>query len=148
MAQSLQIGEVAKETTLSVDAIRFYEKQRLLKHAPRTEGGFRLFTSQDIQNIHFIRRAQELGLSLKEIRELLFLKSDDAPACLHVRDLLKTKLSSVQQKIAELQKLQNELAADLKKCERALGNGRRVGHDCCPVLDEIADANKIRAGKS
>jgi len=138
MAQSLQIGQVAKETGASVDAIRFYEKQRLLKQPPRTEGGFRLFTSQDVQNIHFIRRAQELGFTLNEIRELLFLKNGDAGTCLHVQDLLNTKLSSVHQKIAELQKLENELAADLKKCERALGKSRSVGHDRCPVLEEIA----------
>ena len=68
MAQSLQIGQVAKEAGVSVDAIRFYEKQRLLKQPPRTEGGFRLFTSHDVQNIHFIRRAQELGFTLNNHR--------------------------------------------------------------------------------
>ena len=67
MAQGLQIGQVARETGLTVDAIRFYEKQRLLKRPMRTEGGFRLFSSQVLQSIHFIRRAQELGFSLNEI---------------------------------------------------------------------------------
>jgi DNA-binding transcriptional MerR regulator len=73
MAQGIQIGQVARETGLTVDAIRFYEKQRLLKPAPRTEGGFRLFSGQDLQQIQFIRRAQELGFSLSEIRDLLVL---------------------------------------------------------------------------
>jgi MerR family mercuric resistance operon transcriptional regulator len=148
MARGLQIGQVARETGLTVDAIRFYEKQRLLKHPPRSEGGFRLFAAHDVQNIHFIRRAQELGFSLNEIRELLILQSGGVTACSHVRDLLKAKLAAVQEKIAELQKLENQLAADLKKCERTLRRGKSAGHDCCPVLDEIADANALRAGRS
>jgi MerR family transcriptional regulator, mercuric resistance operon regulatory protein len=100
-----------------VDAIRFYEKQRLLKPAPRTEGGFRLFSGQDLQHIQFIRRAQELGFSLSEIRDLLVLKGEQE-ACTHVRDMLTAKLDSVRQKIIELRRLESQFAADLKQCER------------------------------
>ena len=128
MAQGLQIGQVARETGLTVDAICFYEKQHLLKRPLRTEGGFRLFSSQDLQNIHFIRRAQELGFSLNEVRELLILQSADMEACSHVRDLLKSKLSTVREKASELQKLESDLAADLKKCERRLHYSRTAGH--------------------
>ena len=142
MPRGLQIGKVARETGFSVDAIRYYEKQRLLKPPPRTEGGFRLFTARDVQNIHFIRRAQELGFSLNEIRELLILQSDGVAACSHVRDLLRGKLGLVQEKIAELDKLKNQLGADLKKCERALRRGKTAGHDRCPVLSEIADGQR------
>ncbi|MEO7145987.1 MAG: MerR family transcriptional regulator, partial [Bryobacteraceae bacterium] len=83
------IGRASERTGLSADAIRFYEKQRLLERAPRTEGGFRLFNVQDIQRIQFIRRAQQLGFSLPEIRELLVLRRDDGGACFHMRDLLR-----------------------------------------------------------
>jgi DNA-binding transcriptional MerR regulator len=119
MAQGIQIGQVARETGLTVDAIRFYEKQRLLKPAPRTEGGFRLFSGQDLQHIQFIRRAQGLGFSLSEIRELLVLKGEQVEACTHVRDMLTAKLDSVRQKIIELRKLESQFAADLKRCEVA-----------------------------
>jgi DNA-binding transcriptional MerR regulator len=142
MAQALQIGQVARETGLTVDAIRFYEKQCLLKHPPRSEGGFRLFAAQDVQNIKFIRRAQELGFSLSEIRELLILQSGDVAACSHVRDLLRTKLAAVQEKITELQKLETQLAVDLQKCERTLRRNKRARRDCCPVLDEIAEVRQ------
>jgi DNA-binding transcriptional MerR regulator len=145
MAQGLQIGQVARETGLTVDAIRFYEKQHLLKRPPRTEGGFRLFSSQDLQSIHFIRSAQELGFSLNEIRELLILQDADVGACSHVRDLLKSKLSTVREKVWELRKLESHLAADLKKCERRLRHSRTAGHDCCPLLEEISHAIPCRA---
>src|SRR3984885_9457498 len=115
MAQGIQIGQVAREGGLTVDAIRFYEKQRLLKPALRSEGGFRLFSRQDLQHIQFIRRAQELGFSLTEIRELLALNGEQTGACTHVRDMLVAKLDSVRQKITELRKLEGQLAVDLKQ---------------------------------
>ncbi len=148
MTRGLQIGQVARETGLTIDAIRFYEKQHLLKRAPRTEGGFRLFSPQDLQNIHFIRSAQELGFSLNEIRELLILQGADVEACSHVRDLLKTKLATVREKITELRKLEGLLAEDLKKCEHTLHKSSATGHDCCPVLEEISHATPRRAGRS
>jgi DNA-binding transcriptional MerR regulator len=133
--------------SLTVDTIRFYERQRLLKHLPRTEGGFRQFSAQDVQNINFIRRAQKLGFSLNEIRELLFLQSGEVRACSHVRDLLREKLSSVREKIAELEKLERQLAGDLKKCEGTLRTHNRAQHVRCPVLDEIADSRTLRTGR-
>ena len=110
--RGIQIGQVARETGLTVDAIRFYEKQRLLKPAPRTEGGFWLFSGRDLQHIQFIRRAQELGFSLSEIRELLVLQGEQVEACSHVRDMLTAKLCAVRQKITELRKLERQLAVE------------------------------------
>src|SRR5260370_5141768 len=115
-----KIGEVAQETGLSIDTIRFYEKQGLLKRSPRTEGGFRLFALSDIETLKFVRKAQELGFSLNEIRELLILLSDHVPACSHVKELLDQKLTAVEQKIAELQSLERSLKRALQKCKREL----------------------------
>jgi DNA-binding transcriptional MerR regulator len=137
MARGIQIGQLARETGLTIDAIRFYEKQRLLKRAPRTEGGFRLFNDQDLQHIQFIRRAQELGFSLSEIRELLVLQGEQLEACSHVRDMLTAKLGAVRQKITELRKLESQLAADLRQCERRLLT-RHENHESCPVIEAIA----------
>ena len=148
MAHGLQIGQVARQTGMTVDAIRFYEKQKLLKHPPRTEGGFRLFSAQDLRNIQFIRSAQDLGFSLNEIRELLILQSDQVEACSHVRHMLQAKLASVRTKIADLQKMEEQLATDLKKCDRSLReNGTRDHRDCCPVLEEIGDTTMPRRGR-
>lgn len=134
----IQIGRVSQQTGLSVDAIRFYEKQRLLERAPRTEGGFRLFNTQDIERIRFIRRAQTLGFSLPEIRELLVLQHDEQVACSHVRVSLQAKIATVRNKIRELNALEMQLEKSLRKCE---DKRRRFGEShtgCCPVLEEIA----------
>jgi DNA-binding transcriptional MerR regulator len=135
----LQIGRVSEQTGLSVDAIRFYEKQRLLERPPRTEGGFRMFHAQDVQRILFIRRAQQLGFSLPEIRELLVLQRDEGETCSHVRDLLRAKLGSVHEKIRELGILEQQLTKSLRKCERKLKAAGTTNHDRCPVLQAISD---------
>jgi DNA-binding transcriptional MerR regulator len=145
MSQNLQIGQVSKSTGLTVDAIRFYEKQKLLRRASRSAGGFRLYNERDLQDINFIRRAQELGFSLNEIRELLILQGEDVEACSHVRELLEGKVAAVEEKILQLRKLHSQLASRLKQCERSLkskGNGHGP-ETSCPVLVEIAQ----QAGK-
>ena len=136
-SHAARIGQVAQETGISIDTIRFYEKQGLLKRSPRTEGGFRLFGLSDIETLKFVRKAQELGFSLNEIRELLILRSDHVPACSHVKELLDQKLTAVEQKITELQSLERSLKRALQKCKRELKTAVAGHEECCPVIDEI-----------
>jgi DNA-binding transcriptional MerR regulator len=136
----LQIGRVSEQTGLSVDAIRFYEKQRLLDRPPRTEGGFRLFNAEDVQRILFIRRAQKLGFSLPEIRDLLVLQRDEGKACSHVRELLQDKVGTVREKIRALAVLEEHLTKELRKCERNLKAAENCRRDGCPALREIAQS--------
>ena len=135
--QTAKIGQVAKETGLSIDTIRFYEKEGLLKRSSRTEGGFRLFGSGEIQALKFIRKSQQLGFSLGEIRELLVLRGDQVPACVHVQQLLEQKLAAVAQRIEELRALESNLEVALRKCNRMLKTGQASHEGRCPVLEEI-----------
>ncbi len=135
----MQIGEVAKATGLTVDTVRFYEKQRLLRRPPRSEGGFRLFSPEDVETIEFIRHAQQLGFSLQEIRELLVLRGSGFEACSHVRDLLRVKLSDVRAKIEHLHKLEHQLMSGLRECEVSAGAHCEAGRGACPVLQSLAE---------
>lgn len=135
--ESAFIGKVARETGLSIHAIRFYEAERVLPEASRTESGYRIYTGQDVQDLKFIKRAQELGFSLKEIRELLLLRREATKACSHVRDLLQEKLGDVRGKIRELEKLRDELQASLRSCNRDLRRSRKGEEATCPVLEEL-----------
>ncbi len=144
MSQGLQIGKVARETGLSIHAIRFYEREGLLKEPVRSEGGYRLFDQDGIRDLKFISKAQELGFSLTEIRELLVLRRTSPQGCSHVRDLLKQGLQRVEEKIRDLTRLQDELNAALQKCNRDL---KRSGHrteKSCPVLEELGRWNGER----
>jgi DNA-binding transcriptional MerR regulator len=83
----LKIGEVAALAGVSVDAVRYYEKRKIINPAPRSSGNFRLFTSETVERIQFIKQAQDIGLSLDEIKELL-TTDGNAQQCQRVHDLL------------------------------------------------------------
>jgi DNA-binding transcriptional MerR regulator len=135
-AASLQIGQVARKTGLSVDAIRFYEKSGLLLRPARTQGGYRLYEEREVADLEFIQTAQQLGFSLNEIRELFSIQRHPHEVCVHVRDLIAQKLVVVRAKIAELQAMETELAGALQKCRTALRQPSRH-QDSCPVLEAI-----------
>jgi len=146
MPDSLHIGRVADETGLSVHAIRFYESRGLLKPPVRSDGRFRIFGGEEVRDLKFIRSAQELGFSLTEIRELLVLRRTRPQACTHVRDLLVNALKRVDEKVADLTKLQHELERALRKCKRDQRRSQAGTERTCPVLDELdlAAAKPVR----
>jgi DNA-binding transcriptional MerR regulator len=137
VSQSLRIGQVAQKTGLSVDAIRFYEKSGLLPRPARTQGGYRLYQDREVTDLEFIQKAQQLGFSLNEIRELFSIQRNPHGVCVHVRDLIAQKLTVVQAKITELRKLEMELTAAMRQCRTAL-RLRSNHRDCCPVLEAIS----------
>lgn len=134
-----QIGAVAARTGLTIDTIRFYEKRGLIAKPLRTAGGFRLYSEGDLDRLHFVNGAQALGFSLAEVRELLLLRTAGPEACSHVRELLAQKLETVERKIGELRKLEMQLRAARKRCDRALA---RECPGSCPVIDGIAHGRK------
>jgi MerR family transcriptional regulator, mercuric resistance operon regulatory protein len=126
----MHIGSVAKKIGLTPDAIRFYERSALLPRPRRTEGGFRQYGDKDIETLAFIRRVQGLGFKLSEIRSLLNLRGSSLHPCAPVRRRLQGKLADVRRKRVDLQKLERELRAALRSCEKELR--KRSPH--CPVL--------------
>lgn len=126
----MQIGIVAKKIGLSVDAIRFYERNALLPRPPRTQGGFRQYAESDVETLTFIRRIQRLGFKLSEIRALLRLRGNRLQPCAPVRRRLEQKLSDVQQKLSDLHKLEHEVQLALRRCNKELR--KRSAH--CPIL--------------
>ena len=140
MAQGLHIGKVAQETGLGIHAIRFYEREGLLREPARSDSGYRLFDEKAVNDLKFIGKAQDLGFTLSEIRELLVLRRTTR-GCSHVRDLLNRKLDAVRSKIAELAKLEVELSSALKKCNRDLRRTHDRVEKACPVLKELGRAN-------
>ena len=127
----MQIAIVAKKIGLSVDAIRFYERNGLLPRPPRTQGGFRRYGDTDVETVAFVRRVQGLGVTLSENRGLLKLRGtrlQPAP----VQRRLQEKLADVQRKLRDLQKLEHELRLALRSCNKEL----RKADARCPILRE------------
>src|SRR5215831_975253 len=144
MQQGIRIGKLAQLTGLTIDTIRFYESKGLLNKPPRSEGGFRLFSPQDISSLKFVQRAQTLGFSLAEVRSLLMLRDEHTEACSHVRDLLECKLEIVRHKMEKMKTLQGELRAALRKCNRGIRKSPASHRKVCPVLEEIGHLNGNR----
>jgi DNA-binding transcriptional MerR regulator len=130
MVSELQIGEVAKRAGVSIDTLRYYEKVKLLPRPARSSGGFRLFAPEHIERVRFIKQAQELGFSLEEIKGLL--ATGDAEECRKVRDLLKRKLSELDERLKSMKGFRRLLARHLSACEVELK--QHSDSACCPVL--------------
>lgn len=143
----LRIGEVAARSGVSIDTVRYYERRRLLPRAPRTTGGFRLFGPETVERVQFIKQAQNIGLSLDEIGQLL-ATGGGADECLSMRDLLRAKLSEIDERIELMRKFRQTLARHLSACEKELrAHGETAS---CPVVVEIThtgDALKAIRGK-
>jgi DNA-binding transcriptional MerR regulator len=137
-AGSMQIGQIAAQTGIGIDAIRFYERNGLLAAPTRSEGGFRLYSSDDLSILQFIRSLQTLGFSLNEIREFLSLRTNGLRACSAVRKMLGHKLTDIHSKRLALVKLEDELKAALRKCNSQLKRPRRNKSGPCPVLTTLA----------
>jgi DNA-binding transcriptional MerR regulator len=135
MSNTLRIGELASAAGVSTDAVRYYERLRILPRPARTQAGYRLYSSEDLERLRFIKQAKSLGLSLDEIRGLLPGRGAGLSECRRVRDILALKVAELDAKILELRAFRKVLGAYLDECEEALAGKRG---DCCPVLFEIA----------
>ena len=106
-----RIGELAKLADVTPDTIRYYEKQQMMDHNVRTEGGFRLYSDNDLQRLRFIRYARQLGFTLESIRELLSIRIDpEHHTCQESKGIVQARLSEVESRIAELQAMQQALS--------------------------------------
>jgi DNA-binding transcriptional MerR regulator len=130
----MRIGQMSKQTGVSIDAIRFYERNRLLAAPTRSEGGFRLYTSDDLSALQFIRSLQAMGFSLHEIRDFVSLRTNDLRACSAVRKMLDHKLQDIHAKRIALAKLEGQLKAALTKCNAQLKRPRGKKNGRCLVL--------------
>ncbi len=133
----LRIGELAAQSGLSRDALRYYERMGLMPRTRRTSGGFRLYPAGTLDRIRFIKQAQLHGLTLREIRELLgFQDRRGRERCRQVQTLLTRKLADVEGRLKQLHEFHETLRSYLGQCERALG---RAADEECPVVRDLVE---------
>ena len=129
--EMLLIGQVARRAGVGVETVRFYERQGLLEEPQRRASGYRQYPEQVVTRIRFIKRAQQLGFSLKEITELLLLRVDGQTSCDEVRQHTEAKIAEVERKLGELQRMRQALLQVHALCT---GQGPRSR---CPMLDAL-----------
>jgi MerR family transcriptional regulator, copper efflux regulator len=126
----MTIGNVARRVGIQPSAIRYYERQGLLQPAVRGSNGYRFYSDDAISLLQFVKRAQSLGITLKEIKPLLNLASQGQRPCSHVKQLARRHLNDVGQKIHELQALRNELRVLLRRRV-----ARPHANEVCPMIE-------------
>ena len=136
---SVTIGQLARAAGVGVETVRFYEREGLLAAPPRRRSGYRQYPREAIARVRFIRRAKDLGFTLKEITELLELRIDPEKSCADVRALAKAKIADVEAKIEHLTRIKVALEALARACR-----GRGPTSDC-PILDAIVEAEAEHA---
>ena len=130
---SLTIGALAREAGVGVETVRFYERQGLVPEPPRTASGYRQYPEDAIQRLRFIRQAQRLGFTLREISELLELRVDEVAACGSVETRARKKLADVREKMAKLNRIERALEGLVEACR-----AREPTSDC-PILEELEE---------
>jgi MerR family copper efflux transcriptional regulator len=128
--KELTIGKIAKATDIGIETIRFYEKKGLLGEPLRRPSGYRIYGDKDILRLRFIRRAKDLGFTLKEIKELLELR-DKHEKKKPVLRLAKGKISDIEGKISSLKKMKHALESLTSSCD----HGRL--DEKCPLLSAL-----------
>ena len=113
---TLTIGQLARSGGATVETIRYYEREGLLDPPQRSASGYRAYEPDAIQRLVFIHRAQELGFTLKEIRELIALQTDTTADCTAVRHAATEKLDVIEQKLKHLQQMKAALESVVASC--------------------------------
>ncbi len=129
--ETLTIGQVAREAGIGVETVRFYEREQLLDPPTRRPSGYREFTPEAVARLRFIKQAQRLGFTLREIRELLTLKLTPGATRAQVREQAVAKIADIDQRIRELKRMKKALTPLIEACD---GHGDVEG---CPILDAL-----------
>jgi MerR family transcriptional regulator, copper efflux regulator len=134
---ALTIGQVATAAHVNVQTIRYYERRGIFATPHRTPSGYRQYSEEAVGRLRFIKHAQELGFSLKEIQDLLGLRVRHGAACDAVARKTRTKIDLVQRKISDLQRMRRTLERLAAAC------AARRPTDECPILDALEDHGDI-----
>jgi MerR family transcriptional regulator, mercuric resistance operon regulatory protein len=126
----IAIGGLSKHTDTNVETIRYYERVGLLSVPLRSPGGYRLYGSDHLKRLTFIRRARTLGFSIGEVRTLLRLADERKRPCAEVRVVADAHLRDVRAKIADLRRMERVLKTTVARC----ASGKRVD---CPVIEAL-----------
>ena len=136
MEQALKIGQLAQRAAVNLQTIRYHEREGLLPEPRRLSSGYRLYTDSMVRRVRFIKRAQEIGFSLAEIRELLSLRADGQPN--EVRAIAEAKIADIEDKMRTLKAMKTVLN---RLTERCSGCGPASE---CPILESIDSEEVLR----
>lgn len=132
MAHIFLIGQLATQTEVNIETIRYYEKIGLLPKAQRSAGGNRQYSDDDVKRLRFIRRCRQLDFNISEISALLAMLDNQQLSCDEIYDFTQNHLKPIAVKISSLKKMQKNLTTMAKKCNRGQSPD-------CAIIDILFD---------
>ena len=129
--EGLRVGEVASQAGVNLQTVHYYERRGLLLRPPRTLSNYRAYPADAVKRVRFVKRAQELGFTLKEIKELLSLRAAPRSRCADVRKRAEVKVRDIEAKIRALEAMRKGLAKLVRECS---GKGPVTE---CPILEVL-----------
>lgn len=133
MTIELTIGKLAEQAQVNIQTIRYYERRGLLRDPERTASNYRVYGADTLRRVRFIKRAQDLGFTLNEIRELLELRASPRSCCEDVRARSEAKIRDIDEKVRTLEAMRKALAKLVRAC-----SGRGPVTEC-PILESLED---------
>lgn len=127
----MRIGELARATGTKAETIRYYEREGILPVAERTDSNYRDYSADHLATLTFVRRARELGFSMKQVRTLLALSDSDDKPCGDVDRLVQFQVAEIDRKIDDFELLRDELSQMLRSC-----NSEHIGE--CHIVESLA----------
>lgn len=140
MTPGLTIGRVATSVGVNIQTVRYYERMNLLNPTGRRPSGYRLYGDEEIRRLRFIKNAQALGFTLREITDLLNLRVRSSAQCGAVQRKAHEKLVQVERKVRDLQALARSLRGLIRACE----NGQAT--DACPIVESLENQRRMDNG--
>lgn len=132
---ALTVGKVAAEAGVNIETLRYYERKGILPEPPRSPSSYRLYPEDTVRRVRFVKRAQELGFTLKEVKEILSLRVTRGARCRDVQQQAEVKIQEIDQKIRALQAMQNVLQQLVQQCSSGTASMTE-----CPIL-KCLDSN-------
>ncbi len=138
----LSIGQVAKAVKITVETVRFYEKQGLLLPPMRSKSGYRQYKPDTLKQLRFIQRAKKVGFTLNEIKELLSLRKTPNSNCTNLKQRALKKINEIDAKLNDLNRIRDSLSQLSMRC-----NSEENIVDC-PILEYLDDDNRNEKDES
>ena len=135
----LTIGKVAERAGVRIDTLRYYERQGVIEEPERTSSNYRVYEEDTVLRVRFVKRAQELGFTLVEIKELLDLRVTESASCADVRRRALAKVADLDRKIGSLQAMREALSKLADEC-----SGQDAPVSVCPILDALGEKGEVR----
>lgn len=136
---TLTIGKLAKQASMTVETLRYYEHRGLISPQQRTPAGYRLYLPNTLQRLRFIRRAQLLGFSLDEIADLLSLSDNPTESAKEVKRITQAKVADIDARLRDLERMKQALSTLEKRC-----SGHHISTTECPILAALNQDDSSR----